>query len=314
MREYIRATLYTHPSTAVFGPFYAVHSPPPTPPTFIYAHLQLCLATLSMWLELLLGLALLFAWLYRYVTKQFGEFSKRGMPFAKPSFPFGSSNAKKLFSGKLSFFDLEKDLAESDEFKSEKVFGYFMMGQPTVVINDEELAKLVMIKDFDHFDELRDFGYVTNTRENQLFNHMLTSMPGHKWRKIRNMLNPCFTSAKLRGMVPHLDKAAGQMVAFLEKQEGQDLDGRDLFGKFTMDALASGGYGLETDSFADPDNIFRKMALTLAGAPGFASPWDMPRMMFIAIAPAIAKFFKVPLLAKTPTNFLAGAAGFKRPS
>ena len=231
----------------------------------------------SMWLELLLGVVLLFAWLYRYVTKQFGEFTKRGMPFAKPSFPFGSSNAKKLFSGQLSFFDLEKDLAESDEFKNEKAFGYFMMGQPTVVINDEELAKLVMIKDFDHFDELRDFGYVINTRENQLFNHMLTSMPGHKWRKIRNMLNPCFTGAKLRGMVPHLDKAAGQMVAFLDDQEGQDLDGRDLFGKFTMDALASGGYGLETDSFADPDNIFRKMALTLAGAPGFASPWDMPR-------------------------------------
>ena len=93
------------------------------------------------------------------------------------------------------------------------------------------------------------------------------------------------------------------------------MDGRDLFGKFTMDALASGGYGLETDSFADSDNIFRRMALTLAGAPGFASPWDMPRMMFIAIAPALAKFFfKLPLLAKTPTNFLAGAGDFKRPS
>jgi len=249
---------------------------------------------------------LFFAWFYHYVTKQFGEFAKRGMAFAKPSFPFGSSNAKKLFSGQLAFFALEEDLAESEEFKNEKVFGYFMMGQPTVVINDEELAKLVMIKDFDHFDELRDFGYVTNTRENQLFNHMLTSLPGHKWKKIRTMLNPCFTSAKLRGMVPYLDKAARQMVAFLDKQEGQDLDGRDLFGKFTMDALASGGYGLETDSFSDPDNIFRKMALTLAGAPGFASPWDMPRMMFIAIAPAIAKFFKIPMLAKTPANFLAG--------
>ena len=39
----------------------------------------------------------------------------------------------------------------------------------------------------------------------------------------------------------------------------------------------------------------------------------MPRMMFIAIAPAIAKFFKLPLLAKTPTNFLAGIADKKRP-
>ena len=34
----------------------------------------------------------------------------------------------------------------------------------------------------------------------------------------------------------------------------------------------------------------------------------MSRMMFIAIAPAVAKFFKLPLLAKTPTNFLAGDA------
>merc|ERR1711953_1393318 len=249
---------------------------------------QLRAGTSNMWLELLLGVVLFFAWFYHHVTKQFGEFAKRGMAFAKPSFPFGSSNAKKLFSGQLAFFALEEDLAESEEFRNEKVFGYFMMGQPTVVINDEELAKLVMIKDFDHFDELRDFGYVTNTRENQLFNHMLTSLPGHKWKKIRTMLNPCFTSAKLRGMVPYLDKAAKQMVSFLDKQEGQDLD------------------GLETDSFSDPDNIFRKMALTLAGAPGFASPWDMPRMMFIAIAPAIAKFFKIPMLAKTPANFLAG--------
>ena len=31
-------------------------------------------------------------------------------------------------------------------------------------------------------------------------------------------------------------------------------------------------------------------------------------MMFIAIAPAVAKLFKLPMMAKTPTNFLAGAA------
>merc|ERR1719464_1083069 len=79
-------------------------------------------------------------------------------------------------TGKMTFFDLEKDLVESEEFKNEKVFGYFMMGQPTVVINDEELAKLVMIKDFDHFDELRDFGYVTNTRENKMVHSSMTAM------------------------------------------------------------------------------------------------------------------------------------------
>ena len=68
------------------------------------------------------------------------------MPFAKPSFPFGSSNAKRALMGEVSFFDGEKLLA-AGEFKNEKIFGYFMMGQPTVVINDEELAKKVLVKD-----------------------------------------------------------------------------------------------------------------------------------------------------------------------
>ena len=103
-----------------------------------------------MWIEILLFFALLFLWFYHYVTKQFDEFKKRGIPFSEPSFPFGSKNAKKLLSGQLAFMDTEKDLVEN-EFKTEKVFGYFMMGQPTVVINDEELAKSVMVKDFDHF-------------------------------------------------------------------------------------------------------------------------------------------------------------------
>ena len=261
-----------------------------------------------MWLEILLGLLLLVVWFYRHVTKQFGEFTKRGMPFAKPSFPFGSSNAAKVMSGKLSFFDLEKDLALMDEFKDEKVFGYFFMGQPTVVINDEEIAKNIMIKDFDHFDELRTFGYKSKkpSKGNNMFNHMLTSMPGDKWRKIRGLLNPAFTSAKLRGMVPHLARSATNMAVYLDTQEGQDLDGRDMFGKFTMDALASGGYGLDTDSFSDPDNVFRKMALTLAGAPGYASKWDMPRFMFVTMAPGLARLFNVPILAAKPSEFLAG--------
>ena len=52
-----------------------------------------------------------------------------------------------MMMGKLSFFDLEKDLAESEQFKNEPFFGYFFMGQPTLVIRDEEMAKRIMIKE-----------------------------------------------------------------------------------------------------------------------------------------------------------------------
>jgi len=76
---------------------------------------------------------------YHKVTKQFGFFKDQGMPFSKPSFPLGSKEAGKMISGKISFFDLERNMVK-EEFPEEKVFGYFMFGQPTFVINDQELA------------------------------------------------------------------------------------------------------------------------------------------------------------------------------
>lgn len=257
-----------------------------------------------MWIEILLFFCFLFAWFYHYCTKQYNEFKKQGIPYAKPSFPFGSRNAQKVMSGKMSFFDLERDLAESDEFKNVKIFGYFMTGQPTLVINDEDLAKQIMIKDFDHFADLRPFGYKGSSKENQLYNHMLTSLQGPEWKKVRALLNPCFTSSKLKLMVPHLVKCGDQLAEYVTEKTGEDFEGRDLFGKYALDGFASAGYGLEINSFADPGNVFRKMALTMTGAPGYGSKWDIPRFMLQAIAPSIAKLFGLPMFAEKPCLFL----------
>ena len=109
-----------------------------------------------MIIEILLLLLLLLCWAYYAVTRQFGYFQQKGIPFAQPAFPFGSRNMKKVILQKVPF---NRDIAElaDNEFKGVKVFGYFSFGQPTWVINDEELAKLVLIKDFDHFvDEVND--------------------------------------------------------------------------------------------------------------------------------------------------------------
>ena len=97
-----------------------------------------------MWIEVLLFFALLFLYVYRYVTGSFDEFKKQGIPYAEPSFPFGSKNAKKMLMGEVNFFDGDKILCEN-EFKNERIFGYFVMAQPTIVINDEELAKAILV-------------------------------------------------------------------------------------------------------------------------------------------------------------------------
>ena len=57
-----------------------------------------------MWIEILLGLGLLFLYVYRYITKNFDEFKKKGIPYMEPSFPFGSKNAKSAIMGQVGTF------------------------------------------------------------------------------------------------------------------------------------------------------------------------------------------------------------------
>jgi len=258
-----------------------------------------------MFLEVFLFFCLLFALFYRHCTKQFNFFKLRGIPYAEPSFPFGSRNAKDGLTGKTNFFAIDKTLVDSDEFKNEKLFGYFIMGQPQFLVNDEELAKKIMISDFDHFTDLRSVGYKGHTKENKLFNSMFTSLGGEDWRKSRAIFNPSFTGSKLKIMTPHLAKVGVQLSNYVGEHTGEEFEARELFGKYSIDGLATAGFGIEIDSFKDPDSVFRTMALTLAGAPGYGSSWDIPRFILLTVAPKIASFFKVPIMNEKATFFFA---------
>ena len=67
-----------------------------------------------MWIEILLGVGLLVLYIYRYVTKSFDEFKKKGIPYIEGSFPFGSKNAKAAILGERNFMDIEKFEAYND--------------------------------------------------------------------------------------------------------------------------------------------------------------------------------------------------------
>merc|ERR1719233_14427 len=110
-----------------------------------------------------------------------------------PPSPSAAATPRRPCLVRSPFFDVDRMLAEG-EFKDEKVFGYFMMGQPTLVINDEELAKRILIKDFDHFTDLRPFGYDADNKDSKIVKCMLTNLKGEKWKKIRSIMTPVFAS------------------------------------------------------------------------------------------------------------------------
>jgi len=242
-----------------------------------------------MWLEILLLLSSLFLYLYWYVTKHFGYFKARGVAEATPTFPFGSNHMWKLMMRKASMLNFLDDLTR--DFPDDKMVGVYAFGQRTLVVKDVELAKHVLIKDADHFTDRRviDLGDA-KTESNQIFNMMLTQLKGDKWKQIRTIVSPIFTSGKLRKMVHHVDKCSRNLEEFFSNaaRMGETLEAKDIYGKLALDAIATSGFGIESNSMKDPDNVFRITALKLIRAEPYVSKLFFIKMFIMLMAPKLA--------------------------
>ena len=196
---------------------------------------------------------------------------------------------KQMLSGKIPVTDVEVYLIEN-EFPDEKIFGFFSFGKPLFVINDEELAKKILIKDFEYFADRRPM-----RDSNEINNAFMTNLTGVQWKQIRSLMSGVFTSGRLKMMFKHIKKVGENYQEHLDEvaEEGADVDMRVVGGKMTLDSIATAGFGIETNSFKDPENTFRVQALTLIGAPGYASKMLMVKFLFMIIFPWAVKVFNL---------------------
>merc|ERR1719510_2476430 len=153
-----------------------------------------------------------------------------------------------------------------------------------------DLAKQVLIKDADHFTDRMVIGtlYKDSTAEvEKIFSLMLTNMTGEEWKKMRTIVSPVFTSGKLKLMVPHIDKCGENIEEHLKMaaMTGEVLEAREMFGKFTLDSIATSGFGIESNSFKDPENIFRITAMKLVRDPKYAAKIDNLKFIILMISP-----------------------------
>ena len=108
-------------------------------------------------------------------------------------------------------------------------------------------------------------------------------------------------------MANHIDKVGKNFEKYvsIQAREKNEIDMKVAGGLMTLDSIASAGFGIEVDSFAEPDNTFRKMALTLVGAPGYRSSFENLKIFFLATLPKLGKFLKITFLNKVATSFFS---------
>lgn len=95
--------------------------------------------------------------LYIYFQKKFKYWDERNVPHAKPSFPFGNLN------GKESLAVVFRKLYE--ESRHERYYGLWQLHRPSILINDPDLIKQVLVGDFMSF---HDRGVYSNEKDDPL--------------------------------------------------------------------------------------------------------------------------------------------------
>nr|AAO62001.1 cytochrome P450 CYPm3r5 [Anopheles gambiae] len=218
-------------------------------------------------------LATLCLCVYLLVVRKYSFWRSYHVPYVEPELPYGNFKemGKSIHPAHLSqrFYEQYKAVPGSPGF-----VGLYIFLNPVLLVTDLKLAKRILIEDFHHFP---DRGVYFNEKDDPLSAHLF-AIEGQRWKDLRAKITPTFTSGRMKAAFPLVLGIAEQFCGFLREQYTSDdvVEVRDLMARFTTDVIGSYAFGLELNSFRDPQNEFRRI-----GRKHFDTPRNHPLKVFI---------------------------------
>ncbi|EZA57479.1 Cytochrome P450 9e2 [Ooceraea biroi] len=130
--------------------------------------------------------------IYYFNFRNFNFFKRHGLIHVPPVPIFG--NLAPTFFCRKAFPDLLITLY--NKFPDAKYCGFYANTIPMLLLRDPEIIRSILIKDFESFHDRRGFADLNDS----LFSKNLFSLKGRKWRDVRALLSPSFTSSKIKIM------------------------------------------------------------------------------------------------------------------
>ncbi|KAM7396415.1 hypothetical protein PAMP_019456 [Pampus punctatissimus] len=119
------------------------------------------------------------------------------------------------------------------------------------------MLKQVMVRDFSSFPNRMNLRFATKPMTD-----CLLMLRNERWKRVRSILTPSFSAAKMKEMVPLINTATGALMNNLNvcAESGEAFDIHKHFGCFTMDVIASVAFATQVDSQNNPDDPFVRHA------------------------------------------------------
>ncbi|KAJ4432910.1 hypothetical protein ANN_15167, partial [Periplaneta americana] len=205
----------------------------------------------SVLLDLFVALSIVIALLYRHFTRNFNFWKDRRVPYVKPVPLFGSLQDVALQRVSIGVF--LRDVY--NEHKGQPYVGIYSSSQIAVVLRDLDLVKNVLVKDAEIFiDHISDL----DEELDPLAGRRLFSLKGERWRHMRVNLSPTFTSGKMKRMFYLVNNCGKELAKYVDKEtsDGKPVQIKDAMARFTTDVISSCAFGIDSNSFKNPNAEF----------------------------------------------------------
>ncbi|XP_053966373.1 cytochrome P450 6g1-like [Anastrepha ludens] len=203
---------------------------------------------------LLATLLILFYIWYRY---NYGYWKRQNIPFMTPLPLIG--NTKAMFTLSNSFFLYLSDIYKDTKMSKAAAVGIYILNKPALVLREPELIKSVLIKEFSKFSNRCA---TCDPHFDALGSNNLFFIRNPQWRELRTKISPVFTTGKIKQMYPLMIEVGSQLEAHLEShiQNYNSLvtEIKEICALFTTDVIASIAFGVQANSFKNPNAEFRK--------------------------------------------------------
>lgn len=206
----------------------------------------------------------------------------------------------------------------------------FQFTTPVYLVRDPQLIKKLTVKDFDYF---MDHSVVISDDVDDLFGKALISLTGQKWKgklttlskfkliivininfliqlDMRSTLSPAFTGSKMRKMFDFVAVVSRQTADSIKQEMrtgtgiSKEFEFKDLAMKFTVDNIASCAFGIEVNSFKNPDNHFQMVAKDFANIGSFKNVLKFAGYLLV---PSIMKLLQIKFFDKRVDVFFQHA-------
>ncbi|CAF4781552.1 unnamed protein product [Pieris macdunnoughi] len=229
---------------------------------------------------------------YWLVNRNFNYWANRGIEYVKPSFPLGNLG----FIMRKSFWDFCNEL--KDKYRRDYV-GVFLAWKPALFVQTAELARKVLVKDHDSFQDR----YLYSGHSDPLGSLNLFTVKNPTWTEMRHELSPMFTSLRLKKITELMNINSEQLVQKVQRDYVDNkkcVNLKELFSMYTSDTVAYSVFGIRVSVLND--QLSPLWAIT-----SHMVKWTFWRGLeftMIFFVPAVAAFFRMKFFSAPASEYI----------